>query len=85
MPVACARALPQHQSEWPSAAFENRGTREDFERQPDGALELSFEGAGLIEITPGILTWGDTVEVLQPPELRERQREVSQRMTQRYE
>jgi predicted DNA-binding transcriptional regulator YafY len=39
---------------------------------PDGTVDMSFEVAGLLEITPWIPTWGDTIEVLEPVELRER-------------
>jgi proteasome accessory factor B len=38
---------------------------------PDGGLELSVTVAGIVEIRPWILSWGDGVEVLAPPELRE--------------
>ena len=40
--------------------------------RPDGRLELRFTAGGLIEITHWVLTWGDGVEVLGPPALRER-------------
>jgi predicted DNA-binding transcriptional regulator YafY len=50
----------------------------------DGTLELSFEVAGLLEITPWILTWGDTAEVLEPLELRERLTTIALGMAQRY-
>ncbi|HEX5041171.1 MAG TPA: WYL domain-containing protein [Candidatus Limnocylindria bacterium] len=38
---------------------------------PDGGVELSVSVAGIVEIRPWILSWGDGVEVLEPPELRE--------------
>lgn len=38
---------------------------------PDGRLELAVRVAGIIEIRPWILSWGDQVEVLEPPELRD--------------
>jgi proteasome accessory factor B len=54
-------------------ALENRWHPSQQEKVlPDGTLELSFEVAGVLEITPWVLTWGDTVEVLEPPALRER-------------
>ena len=34
-------------------------------------LELAVSVAGIVEIRPWILSWGDGVEVLEPPELRE--------------
>ena len=40
--------------------------------------------AGVLEITPWILTWGDTVEVLEPVELRERMTAVVLGMAARY-
>jgi proteasome accessory factor B len=38
---------------------------------PDGGVELTVTVAGTVEIRPWILSWGDGVEVLEPPELRE--------------
>ena len=38
---------------------------------PDGRVELSVTVAGIVEIRPWILSWGDGVEVLAPAELRE--------------
>jgi predicted DNA-binding transcriptional regulator YafY len=38
---------------------------------PDGRLELAVRVAGIVEIRPWILSWGDQVEVLEPPELRD--------------
>jgi predicted DNA-binding transcriptional regulator YafY len=38
---------------------------------PDGRVELTVTVAGIVEIRPWILSWGDGVEVLEPPELRE--------------
>jgi predicted DNA-binding transcriptional regulator YafY len=37
---------------------------------PDGGIEMTFRVAGTVEIRPWILSWGDAVEVLAPPELR---------------
>ena len=37
---------------------------------PDGRVELTVTVAGIVEIRPWILSWGDAVEVLSPPELR---------------
>jgi len=36
-----------------------------------GGVELSVTVAGIVEIRPWILSWGERVEVLEPPELRE--------------
>jgi predicted DNA-binding transcriptional regulator YafY len=38
---------------------------------PDGGVELTVTVAGTIEIRPWILSWGDGVEVLEPPSLRQ--------------
>jgi predicted DNA-binding transcriptional regulator YafY len=38
---------------------------------PDGRVELSVTVAGIVEIRPWVLSWGDGVEVIEPPELRE--------------
>lgn len=38
---------------------------------PDGRIELAVTVNGIVEIRPWILSWGDGVEVLEPPELRE--------------
>jgi predicted DNA-binding transcriptional regulator YafY len=37
---------------------------------PDGGVEMTVTVAGIVEIRPWILGWGDQVEVLGPPELR---------------
>ena len=37
---------------------------------PDGGVEMRVTVAGIIEIRPWIMSWGDAVEVLAPPELR---------------
>jgi predicted DNA-binding transcriptional regulator YafY len=51
---------------------------------PDGSVDMWFEVAGLLEITPWILSWGDTVEVLEPLELRKRVSAVAMAMARRY-
>jgi proteasome accessory factor B len=38
---------------------------------PDGGVELAVTVAGAVEIRPWVLSWGDGVEVLEPPELRD--------------
>ena len=47
------------------------------EDRADGTVDLAFEVAPLLEITEWILTWGDTVEVLEPVELRDRMTAVA--------
>jgi predicted DNA-binding transcriptional regulator YafY len=42
-----------------------------LEELPDGRVELTLTVAGIVEIRPWILSWGDAVEVLAPPALRE--------------
>ena len=38
---------------------------------PDGRIEMRLSVAGIVEIRPWILSWGDAVEVLAPDSLRE--------------
>lgn len=38
---------------------------------PDGRLEVSFEAGGLLEMCWHLFTWGPSVEVVEPAELRE--------------
>jgi predicted DNA-binding transcriptional regulator YafY len=45
-----------------------------------GAVEMTVTVAGTVEITPWILGWGDSVEVLSPVELRERIAQAGARM-----
>ena len=66
-------------------ALENRWHPSQQEQVlPDGTVELCFEVAGILEITPWILTWGDTVEVLEPAALRGRLAATARSMAQRY-
>jgi len=51
---------------------------------PDGSLEMSVTVAGTVEITSWILGWGETVEVLEPPELRGRIAEVGRVLADRH-
>jgi predicted DNA-binding transcriptional regulator YafY len=51
---------------------------------PDGGVELSVRVAGIVEIRPWILSWGDVVEVLAPPELRASVAESVRAAAQRY-
>lgn len=44
---------------------------------PDGGIELRVRVAGLVEIRPWILSWGNSVEVIEPTELRN---EVAERL-----
>ena len=41
-----------------------------LEERADGSVDLVVRVAGTVEIRPWILGWGDAVEVLEPPELR---------------
>jgi predicted DNA-binding transcriptional regulator YafY len=50
----------------------------------DGSIELSVKVAGIIEIRPWILSWGDAVEVLAPVALRASVRDVVRRAAARY-
>jgi predicted DNA-binding transcriptional regulator YafY len=51
---------------------------------PDGSVELTVRVAGIIEIRPWILSWGEAVEVLDPPELRASVRDAVRRAAARY-
>jgi len=51
---------------------------------PDGGVEMGLTVAGIVEIRPWILSWGDGVEVLEPPELREAVAGAVRRAAARY-
>ena len=50
----------------------------------DGSLRWTARVAGTIEVRLWVLSWGDEVEVLEPPELREDVRERLRRALERY-
>ena len=50
----------------------------------DGRIELAVTVAGIVEIRPWILSWGDAVEVIAPPALREAVARMVQRAADRY-
>lgn len=50
----------------------------------DGRVELAVSVAGIVEIRPWVLSWGDAVEVLEPPELREAVATAVQNAAARY-
>ena len=45
--------------------------RQQLEPQPDGSLVVRFHAAGWLEMAWHLYQWGDRVEVLAPPELRQ--------------
>lgn len=45
---------------------------QEIEEQPGGGIIWSVQVAGLIELVPWIRGWGPDVEVLEPPDLRQR-------------
>jgi proteasome accessory factor B len=49
-----------------------------------GAVCMRLRVAGLIEITPWVLSWGDEVEVLEPPELRRSIAATARALARRY-
>ncbi len=51
---------------------------------PKGGVELTVTVAGIVEIRPWILSWGDGVEVLEPPELRDSVAEAVRAAAERY-
>ena len=74
-----------HDAEAARRALETRWHPSQREQTlPDASVEMTFEVAGLLEITPWILTWGDTVEVLEPVELRDRLAAIAVGMAKRY-
>jgi predicted DNA-binding transcriptional regulator YafY len=60
----------------PEAAQEARGwvfhPTQRMESRPDGSLLVTFTAGGLDEMAYHFATWRDAVEVIEPPELRER-------------
>jgi len=44
---------------------------QDFEDQPDGSLVVRFQAAGHLEMCWHLYAWGNNVEVIAPPKLRE--------------
>jgi predicted DNA-binding transcriptional regulator YafY len=44
---------------------------QELSELPGGGVELAVTVAGTVEIRPWVLSWGDGVEVLEPPELRD--------------
>lgn len=72
-PTAAARARESH---WHSS--------QRAQGRPDGTVDLTFEVGGLLEITPWILSWGGSVEVLAPAELRQRIAAAARAQASRY-
>jgi len=56
-----------------------------LEELPGGGVLLTVSVAGIVEIRPWIMSWGDAVEVREPPELREVVASAVRRAAQRYE
>jgi proteasome accessory factor B len=57
---------------------------QQVEEQPDGSLRWTAQVAGMVEIRLWILSWGDEVEVIEPPELRADVRDRLRRALERY-
>ena len=59
----------------PSAARQAEGfsfhPTQTVEQEPDGSLVVRFRAAGLLEMCWHLYMWGDSVEVISPPELAE--------------
>lgn len=72
----------------PAAARRVRETiwqpSQELRELPGGSVELRLRLAGLVEITPWILSWGDQVEVLAPAELRRSIAATAQALARRY-
>ena len=58
----------------PAAAEAARNTRfhatQSIAERPDGGVEISFTAGGLLEMVHHLFTWGDTVEIVAPEQLR---------------
>jgi len=57
---------------------------QEVKREPDGHIRVTFEASALFQVEREILSWGDAVEVLEPPELRDRLRKVTAVLASRY-
>ena len=54
------------------------------EQQPDGSVIVTFQASGLRELAWHLFTWGDQVEILAPPALKEEMRRALQLATARH-
>lgn len=55
------------------------------EEREDGESDFVFEVGGLTEMTPWVLSWGDTVEVIAPAELRRQVAAIVRSSADRYD
>ncbi len=55
-----------------------------FEKQRDGSTIMTLEVMNTVELCSWILGWGDAMEVLSPPELRQRVAEIARAITLLY-
>jgi predicted DNA-binding transcriptional regulator YafY len=53
---------------------------QELARNGDGTLDMKVTVAGTVEITPWILGWGESVEVLAPGDLRKRIAEIGEKL-----
>lgn len=75
-----------HDAAAAARARENRWhTSQQAIEHSDGKLELRFTVAGFTEIQSWVLGWGDTVEVLHPPEFRTSMGRICGRMADHYQ
>lgn len=56
-----------------------------IDERPDGFLDVTLRLGALAEVERWVLGWGAAVEVLEPPELRERIRTVATELRRRYQ
>lgn len=72
----------------PSAARDAGGWRfhasQSNEPQPDGSLLVRFRAGGLFEMANHLATWGETVEVQEPAQLREQLAELGRKLVRRH-
>lgn len=59
-------------------------TQKIEEELADGSVVMSFQVCGIAEMKTWIVQWGDMVEVLEPPRLREDMRETASRILEIY-
>jgi proteasome accessory factor B len=57
---------------------------QEFTERPDGGLELSLQLGDLEEIARWVLGWGGHAEVVEPPALRQRLRDVARQLARLY-
>jgi len=55
-----------------------------IQHEADGHVRVTFNASALFQVEREVLNWGEAVEVLEPPELRERLRVITTNLASRY-